>query len=150
MRRRRPRSARRAVARTLLERPGAFSQSKTAAGQPVTITDPRTGLPFADAHIPSELLSPQAQALLQLYPAPNLAAGGRFNYESPILAATSTHSVQARVGQTLNQRNNLQGTVSYQRTANDTTSLFGFQDENRTSVIDSTLIWQRRFNQFFR
>ncbi len=51
--------------------------------------------------------------------------------------------------QPINQRNQLLGTVSYQRTTNDTQSVFGFEDESRNSVVDATVTWTRRFNQFF-
>jgi trimeric autotransporter adhesin len=138
-----------AIVPTALERAGDFSQSVNALGQPITVINPQTGLPFSNNQIPSQLLSPQAAALLRLYPLPNLDAGGRFNFESPILRATRQDSVQSRITQPINQRNQLLGTVSYQRTTAENTSLFNFEDRTRTSVIDTTVTWSRRFNQFF-
>ena len=139
-----------ALVPTLAERTGDFSRSLTAAGNPVTITDPTTGLPYTNNQIRPEQLSPQAQALLKLYPTPNLNVdGGRSNYQAPVLSANRQDSVQLRVTQPINQRNQLLGTMSYQRTGLDTTSLFGFRDESRTSVVDTTVTWTRRFNQFF-
>jgi hypothetical protein len=138
-----------AVVPTALERAGDFSQSRNAAGQSITLINPETGLPFSNNQIPSRMLSPQAAALVRLYPLPNLDAGGRYNFEAPTLQVTSQQSVQSRVTQPINQRNQLLGTVSYQRTTNDNTSLFGFEDETRSSVIDTTVTWTRRFNQFF-
>jgi hypothetical protein len=139
-----------ALVPTLLERTGDFSRSVTAAGNPVTITDPTTGLPYANNQIRPEQLSPQAQALLKLFPAPNLDVdGGKQNYQAPFLSANRQNSVQMRVTQPINQRNQLLGTLSYQHTGLDTTSLFGFRDESTTSVVDSTVTWTRRFNQFF-
>jgi hypothetical protein len=142
-------SAQSALVPTALERAGDFSQSRTATGQSITLINPQTGQPFANNQIPSQMLSPQAAALLRLYPLPNLDAGGRFNFEAPTLQATRQESVQSRVTQPINQRNQLLGTVSYQRTTNETTSLFGFEDQTRSSVIDTTVTWTRRFNQFF-
>jgi hypothetical protein len=139
-----------ALVPTQLERSGDFSRSLTATGNAVTITDPTTGLPYANNQIRPEQLSPQAQALLKLYPLPNLNAdGGRSNYQAPVLSANGQDSVQMRVTQPVNQRNQLLGTLSYQHTNLDTTSLFGFRDESRTSVVDTTVTWTRRFNQFF-
>jgi hypothetical protein len=134
---------------TALERAGDFSQSVNALGQPITLINPQTGVPFDNNRISPSQLSPQAAALLRLYPLPNLDPGGRFNFEGPTLQATRQDSVQMRVQQTINQRNSLQGILSYQRTANDSTSLFGFEDESRNSVVDANVTWSRRFNQFF-
>lgn len=142
-------TAQSALVPTALERAGDFSQSRTAAGNAVTITDPTTGLPYANNQIRPEQLSPQAQALLNLYPMPNLDEGGRSNYQAPVLSANHQDSVQLRVTQPINQRNQLLGTMSYQHTGADTTSLFGFVDETTTSVLDTSVTWTRRFNQFF-
>ena len=81
-----------------------------------TIIDPLTGLPFPGNTIPRDRISPQAAALLGYYPQPTLDADGRYNYEAPILSVMRQESVQSRLTQTINQRNQVFGTVSYQRT----------------------------------
>ena len=53
----------------MLERDGNFSQTLNAAGQPVQIFNPATGMPFPGNIVP---VSPQAQALLNEYPMPNV------------------------------------------------------------------------------
>ena len=51
------------------ERTGDLSDLVNPLGQPVVVYDPATGLPFPGNAVP---VSTQAQALLQLYPLPNL------------------------------------------------------------------------------
>src|SRR5215475_10201142 len=55
------------------ERSGDLSGLRNAQGQPVTIYDPATGLPFTGP-IP---ISQQAQSLLELYPLPNVSGQSR-------------------------------------------------------------------------
>ena len=84
-------------------------------GRPVQVVDPATGLPFPGNVIPRERISPQAAALLGYYPRPNRGLAG----------AASTirrRSCRRAAGQrpdaphaVVNQRNQLFGTVAYQR-----------------------------------
>src|SRR5205085_11337365 len=82
---------------TALERSGDFSQSVNAFGQRVTVLDPQSGQPFAGDQIPAGRLSPQAAALLRLYPLPNVDTPSGFNYQAPLLNATRQDSIQTRV-----------------------------------------------------
>src|SRR5262245_6674736 len=132
---------------TALERSGDFSQSRDALGNPIQIRDPLTGLPFAGNTIPSERISPQAAALLGYYPQPSRASDGRYNYEVPILAAMRQESLQSRLTQNVNQRNQVFGNLSYQRTTTDSNTLFGFEDQNRASAIDAQVTWTHRLAQ---
>jgi outer membrane receptor protein involved in Fe transport len=133
---------------TALERRGDFSQTRDALGLPVQIADPVTGLPFPGGVIPQARISPQAAALLGYYPAPNLIADGRFNYQAPVLNAVTQYSLQSRLTQPVNTRNHLFGTLAYQRTGTDTTSLFGFEDRREVSAIDAAANWSHRISQF--
>ncbi len=79
---------------TALEREGDFSgltQNNGGVIEPVTLYDPATGLPFgasgcpanepqATQCIPAGRISPQAQALLNFYPRPNITTTGTQNY----------------------------------------------------------------------
>jgi trimeric autotransporter adhesin len=67
-------------------RRGDFSSVSTL------LIDPLTGQPFAGNQIPADRISPQAQALLEYYPAPTLTGTTR-NYH----VATTTHSRQNQV-----------------------------------------------------
>ena len=64
-----------------LERRGDFSQSFQTNGSLVVIRDPATGQPFPGNVIPANRIDPVGQAILNLFPAPNVTDPGRqFNY----------------------------------------------------------------------
>jgi hypothetical protein len=132
---------------TALERSGNFSQSRDGFGNAVRIKDPITGLPFTDNTIPRERISPQASSLLGYYPQPTRESDGRYNYEVPILSVMRQESLQSRLTQNVNQRNQVFGNVSYQRTTTDANTLFGFEDQNRSSAVDAQVNWNHRIAQ---
>ena len=133
---------------TALERAGDFSQTRDALGQAVQLIDPASGRPFAGAVIPQARLSPQAVALLNEYPLPNVEAGGHFNYQTPVLQTTHQDAAQARLSQALpGGKNQLFGNLALQRTTTDTGNVFGFTDSTRASGIDTTMNWSHRFSQ---
>jgi hypothetical protein len=138
------------VVPTALERVGDFSQSVDASGLAVQITDPRTGQPFAGNTIPANRLSAPALSLLRLYPQPNVNDGSRANYQATTVSATRQDGVQSRMAQAIGPggRNQLTGTIGYQRTTTDTTSLFGFNDTSVASIIDTTVLWTHRMSPF--
>jgi hypothetical protein len=131
-----------ALVPTPLERAGNFS------GQGVQIVDPVTGLPFNGNVIPARRISPQAAALLNYYPEPNLEAAGRFNYQAPVLLTTHQDAAQSRFSQMLSGgRNQVFGNLAYQRTTTDTANVFGFVDSTRVSGLDAPVNWSHRFSQ---
>jgi hypothetical protein len=133
---------------TALERAGDFSQTRDALGRPVQLIDPLSGRPFAGSVIPQARLSPQAASLLNYYPLPNLDAGGRFNYQTPVLETKHQDAGQARFSQSLSGgRNQLFGNLALQRTTTDAGSVFGFTDSSRASGVDTTVNWSHRFSQ---
>jgi hypothetical protein len=133
---------------TALERAGDFSQTLGATGLPVTIVDPRTGQPFPGNVIPLDRISPQAAALVGYYPAPDGQSAGRFNYQAPIVTANRQDSVQTRLNQSPNNRNQLQGNINYQRGTVESTNLFGFDTTRRNSGLDAQANWSYRWSQF--
>ena len=130
-----------------LERSGDFSQSRDRFGRPVQLVDPATGLPFPGNVVPRERISPQAASLLGYYPRPTVD-GGRFNYQAPVLTALRQTNVQSRFTQALNLRNQIFGTLAYNRGTTDTGSVFGFTDSTRIAGLDGTINWTHRFTQF--
>ena len=131
---------------TELERAGNFSNSVNALGQPIVVRDPATGLPFADNAITPGRISPQAAALLALYPLPN--TDGQFNYQTPIVNSSRSDGAQTRLAYSINNRNQLQGNVGYQKTHGDSTTLFGFEDARTGSGFDGQVNWSFRISQF--
>jgi trimeric autotransporter adhesin len=142
-------SSQSALIPTPLERSGNFSQTFDRLGRSVQIVDPTTGLPFAGSTIPAGRISPQAASLLNLYPLPNVDAGGTYNYETPTLATTHQDAVQARLSKVIGGgRDQLSGNLAYQRGTTDTQNIFGFVDARRVSGLDTTFNWSHRISQF--
>ena len=133
---------------TALERAGDFSQSRNALGQAIQIIDPSTGKPFAGDAIPSTRISPQASALLGLYPQPNIAGSG-YNFQAPLTTFVRQDQFSSRVTQAIDSRNQLIGLLAYQRSTTQQTTLFGFNDTSAVSGIDTSVTWTHRVNQFF-
>jgi hypothetical protein len=130
------------------ERAGDFTGTLDPFGAPVRVVDPATGLPFEGNVLPAARISPQAAALLGYYPRAGDAAAGRFNYQAPIVTATRQHSVQSRAAYSIDPRNQINGTASYQRTDTDATSLFRFENARRFSTLDAQANWSHRFSPF--
>ena len=55
---------------TALERAGDFSKTVTTTGVLIPVTDPSTQAPFPGNVIPTSRISPQGQAMLNLFPLP--------------------------------------------------------------------------------
>jgi hypothetical protein len=128
-----------------LERLGNFSGTRDAQGRPVQVVDPLTGQPFPGGVIPPGRISPQARALLGYYPGATIDEAGGFNYETGILSARRQDSVQARLAKTITTGSQLQGTLGYQHSSADGTSLFGFDSRTRGSGLDTQLTYTSRF-----
>lgn len=127
---------------TALQRAGDFSQLGKALIDPASAT----GAPFPGNIIPQGRISPQAQALLRLYPNPNFA-GDLYNYQVPLKSISNADNLQARVNKTLNNKNTMNGTFAISRTSNSGPSIFGFNDVTGQQGINSTVSWVHRFTQ---
>lgn len=130
-----------AVMPTLKERAGDFSGGRE-------IRDPSTGRPFPGNVIPTTRISPQAAALLALYPTPNVDAANGYNYETTTVSLTSQDNFQSRVNHGIGNRDSLLGTVTLQRSATEAGNLFGFVDAASASTLDASTTWSHRFSQF--
>ena len=98
---------------TTLERAGNFSASSLGTGTnavPVTIYDPKTGLPLAGDTIPTAgscdagetCIQPAAESLLGYYPLPNIPTNVQgYNYQTVTNAGSNNVSVNARYVRTL-------------------------------------------------
>ncbi len=115
-----------------------------ATGQPATILDPATGLPFPGDNVP---VSPQAQALLQLYPLPNIAGNPAYNYQVPVLNSSHQDVLQTRADKTLGRRDEVYGNFNLQSVRADSVSLFGFSDTTDTLGLNTNINWSHRINQ---
>nr|WP_179490228.1 TonB-dependent receptor [Granulicella arctica] len=83
---------------TLAERGGDFSQltqNVSGVATAVPIYDPTTHNQFPNNVIPTARLSPQALALLNYYPAPNIALVGTQGYNYQTITTAGSNSTQA-------------------------------------------------------
>ena len=128
---------------TEAERDGNLNGLTNAQGQPVAIYDPTTGLPFTGP-IP---VSPQAKALLALYPLPNIGGNTQYNYETSLLSDIHQDALQSRLDKTVGRRDFLNGVFSFQSARANSESLFGFVDTTDTLGINANVKWQHRFER---
>ncbi|MBZ5632251.1 MAG: carboxypeptidase-like regulatory domain-containing protein [Acidobacteriia bacterium] len=112
------------------------------SGTPFIVRDPNTGVAFPGNVIPVERISPEARALLNLYPLPNFV--GRYNYQIPLIGGTHQDSLQARMNKQV-KKNQFSGTFGLQSTRTDNTNLLGFLDTGRTLGMNLQLGWRHQF-----
>jgi hypothetical protein len=129
---------------TAQERTGNFSQLLNQA-TPVQILDPTTGSPFPGNIIPSTRLSPQALALLNLYPLPNFPGSNGYNFQIPLVTPTHQDAAQARVNKQLGRKNSIIGQFGFQSTRSDSPSVFGFLDTSDILGLNANVRWQHTF-----
>jgi hypothetical protein len=84
---------------TAFERSGNFSQT-LVNGQPVEIFNPATGLPFANATIPQNLINSASKGLLNYIPMPNLP-GTTQNFLYTTAATNNSTDLNFRLNQAL-------------------------------------------------
>lgn len=135
-----------ALVPTLLERNGDFSQSVNALGQPLQIINPATGLPFPGNLVP---VSPQAQALLNLYPLPNITGNSRYNFQVPIISNAHIDALQSRLTKTFNRKDTVSGGFAFQRIRVSSPNLFGFVDRTSSLGLNTNVNWSHRYNAHF-
>jgi hypothetical protein len=125
----------------------SVSHDATTVSALVPTLEQRAGIVSPGLVIAPSQISPQARALLNYYPLPNVE-GTSFNYQAPVVSASWQDSVQARLNGSLSTRDTLFGNVGYQHTSGESTSLFGFTDTTRQWGVDATANWSHRFSQF--
>ncbi len=125
---------------TAAERTGDFSASPR-----VTAINPSSGSPFAGNRIPGNRISPQATALLALYPLPNFTGNARYNYQAAVIGATHQDNLQSRVNQGLGRKNSLTGNFAYQSTRSDNSSIFNFLDTTDTTGLNAGVNFRHSF-----
>jgi hypothetical protein len=126
------------------ERTGDLSGLLNALGQPVTIYDPATGLPFPGNVV---RVSNQAKALLQLYPVPGINGNALYNYQVPVLNSSHQDALQLRLDKTLGRKDQLYGGFNFQSTRASDASLFGFVDTTDILGVNARINWSHRFSQ---
>lgn len=130
---------------TAAERAGDLSGLLTAQGQPLTIVNPTTGQAIAGA-VP---VSPQAQALLSLFPLPNIAGGTSYNYQTAVLNRTHADALQAHLEKGIGRRDQFYGNIAFQSVRSNSANLFGFRDTTNTLGLSSDVHWSHLWHHEF-
>ena len=126
------------------ERAGNLAGLTNSLGQPITVINPSTGMPYPNNQVP---VSAQAQALLQLYPQANIATNSMYNFQAHVLNDSHQDVVQTRLEKSLGNRDQLFGAFSLQSNRADTVNLFGFVDATGTLGLNTNINWSHRFSQ---
>jgi hypothetical protein len=91
----------------------------------------------------------QAQALLKLYPLPNVFGNSLYNYQVPIVSNSHEDALQSRLDKTIGNKNQFYGGLAFQSIRADGSNLFGFLDTTNTLGINTNVNWVHRFNHSF-
>ncbi|HEX3092516.1 MAG TPA: TonB-dependent receptor [Candidatus Angelobacter sp.] len=127
---------------SLAERKGDFSHELNPQGQPLQIFNPANGQPFPGNMVP---VSPPAQALLNLYPLPNIVGNPRYNFQIPILSNTHQDALQSRMEKSIGRKDQLYGSFAFQSTRTDTPNLFSFVDTGDALGLNGSVNWSHHF-----
>lgn len=117
----------------------------TAQSALVPTQDQRDGI-LSTGTIP---VDQRAQALLALYPLPNIVGNTGYNYQIPILNNSHEDVLQTRLDKTIGRRDEIYGRFGFQSTRADSSNLFKFRDTTDTLGINTNVNWNHRFNHGF-
>jgi trimeric autotransporter adhesin len=127
----------------------SWTRNSTAANTPALMPTEaqREGQISPTLTIPKSEISPQALALLTLYPLPNFPGGQGYNYQVPIVSNTHQDSLQSRLNQTFDRKNTVFGGLAFQDTRQATPNVFGFVDTTDSLGLHADAHWFHRFAQ---
>lgn len=108
-------------------------------------TDPTTNQPFPNNRIPASRQSPQALALLSLYPRANSPLAAGYNFQTPLVRGLHQDDLQSRITKQVNRTNNLAGSFAWQSTRTDTPSLLGFLETGAVRGLNGAINWRHTF-----
>jgi hypothetical protein len=132
---------------TQAERDGDFSQVLTG-GNPVTIYDPTTHLPFPGNQIPFTQLDKAAQGLLNYFPQP-LYSGIVQNYQLASSVPNDNQNLGVRLNAPLTNKDRLTFNVQFQSRSSASQQLFGFRDTTTGTGLSAALGWSHSFGRRF-
>jgi len=123
------------------ERAGDFSNVLNARGQPVQLTNPATGAPIPNNLIAASEISPQAKALLHLFPTANFT-GAAYNFQIPVFQNQHQDAMQSRITKTIGRKDQVSGLFALQSSRSDNPNLFGFLDTTDTLGLNINAGWR--------
>jgi hypothetical protein len=95
--------------------------------------------------IPANRISPEAQALLELFPLPNFGGNSRYNYQVPIVSGQHQDDLQTRWNKQKG-RHSVNANLAWQSLRTDTPDIFGFLGTSSTQGINTGLTYRRNFS----
>ena len=119
------------------ERAGDFSGYVGSNGLPIQLYDP-SGHPYAGNIIPATSINPIAAALLKYYPEPNFTGNTRYNYATSVTSHRSSDNINLRLNYTFNTKNQVNGSLQYQRSSNINPNVFGFVDNGTNNGVNAS------------
>lgn len=123
---------------TLAERSGDLSSL------PVALYDPATGSRYLNNQVP---VSPQAQALLSMFPQPNpnIPSTSGYNYQAPALNSRHQDSLNLRLSKNIGRRDHVYGRYQFESTRAGNVDLFGFLDRENVLGMTAGINWMHRY-----
>lgn len=103
------------------------------------IFNPATLLPFAGNQIPQSQISPQAVALLNYFPLPNLTGSSRYNYQVPVTGVSHADFINSRLQKQVGRKNTILGTFAFQSTRANNPNASGFPFLDTTSGLNMNI-----------
>ena len=131
------------------ERSGDFSKATGVGGAPVQVFDPFTNQPYTGNQIPASQISPQALALMQYYPRPNIIGNSQYNYQSPLISNTHTDSYRFSISKNFKRKNTINAQFDMSDTRSDNATEFNFLDLSRVRGMRGTVGFRRSFTPRF-
>jgi len=141
---------------TPLERQGDFSQTVDTNGQRIVIRDPATQIPFANNVIPTGMINPNGQRLLNVFPQPNATnpalTGNLYNFQFRNFQDVPKQSHTLKTDFIVSQKDTI--SLRLKRWISDTKSYTGIFSYNGTPLTfydyyfthnDALLSWTRIF-----
>ncbi len=92
-------------------------------------------------------ISPQARALLTLYPLPNIAGNASYNYQTSLANSLHQDALQTRLDKSIGRRDQVYGLFVFQNNRTSTTNLFGFVDNMDTLGLNTNINWSHRLSR---
>ena len=86
---------------------------------------------------------------MNLFPLPNFSTPGAYNYQVPLVGVSHQDSLQSRLSQNIDRKNQIFGNLAFQSTRQDNPNVFGFLDTTDTLGLTASASWFHRFGQGF-
>lgn len=124
--------------------PTAAERAGDLSGFSQPIYNPATTLPYANNRVP---VSPQAQALLNLYPMPDpgIPASSGYNYQAPVLNGLHEQALNSRLSKNFGREDQIYGKYNFASIRSDNVNLFGFVDHTAVLGMNADINWLHRY-----